>query len=292
MKTSNVIPAETSAPAVDSHSAADALYAADWPYTSETVRQNCLETVGNTAPLLREVDADEMFGTGSVLEVPAAVPQNAASVTDSVLFQLMAVLLFVLLCVSYGRDVLRNTNRTRRRNDKTLAANLGGGDRPKSVNSSVVTGLLLMVCIGVKYSGWWLPEALRGDGMTTVLYAAGLTFAAAVVCACYQALLLYGACAVTRRHDFAEELFAIKKSFFSLTALTVSPLFLMSALSHSEWWTTVLAVECCILTLVFIKETITFFISKKVPILLWFLYLCTAEAFPFTLAVALIARYR
>lgn len=233
--------------------------------------------------------AVRMFGP---LSSPACTPvvPVCADVTQSVLFQLLAATLLVLLCISIGRDVLRSAFRMRR--GDTLSAHPEAGRQSGVVSFSAVTGIVLIMCAAVKYGSLWMPAAWTGEGSLTALRAACAACAAAALCGCFQAGVIAVAGVVTREHEFTEGLMAIKKTFFSIAALTVSPLFILAAMSSSGIWTAVLAAECCILALIFIKETITFFVEKKVPILLWFLYLCIVEVFPLTLAVASVARFR
>ena len=244
------------------------------------------------SPLPHEAAASGMFGPSSVLESADAVVYSSSAADESVLFQLLVTALFVMLCVSIRRDVLQAAGRSRRGGRSVDTHHSGAGHRSGAVSCSTIAGLLLVVCAAVKYCGLWLPAGLSGEGSLTALRCAGIALAAAALCAGYQALIIVTAGVVARSHDFAEGLFAIKRNFFSLTALTISPLFVVAALSSSAVWTAILAAECFVLALIFIKETITFFIDKKVPILLWILYLCTVEAFPLTLAVASVARLR
>ena len=55
-------------------------------------------------------------------------------------------------------------------------------------------------------------------------------------------------------------------------------------------WFCIIAVELAAAAVLYLKETLNLFLSKKVSILHWFLYLCTVEVFPVSLLWLLAVR--
>jgi len=55
-------------------------------------------------------------------------------------------------------------------------------------------------------------------------------------------------------------------------------------------WFCIIAVELAAAAALYLKETLNLFLSKKVSILHWFLYLCTVEVFPVSLLWLLAVR--
>ena len=78
----------------------------------------------------------------------------------------------------------------------------------------------------------------------------------------------------------------IRLIYFVLATVMVAPIMLVAQMSmgdgHNVWQN--LGFVATIMALVmFARESIGFFISKKVSILHWILYLCTVEILPLTL---------
>jgi hypothetical protein len=98
---------------------------------------------------------------------------------------------------------------------------------------------------------------------------------------------------VTRGEEAVGAIMYMKRMSFALASIAMSPIFLFGVLSSeklTESWNIVLFVECLILVFMYIKETLVFFVDKKIPIFHWILYLCTVEAFPLSLIWALTVR--
>lgn len=244
------------------------------------------------------VSVQEMFGSQS--QLVEAVEQTVESQTligdtffqFSALFMLFVVIFFIArhhhrIGVMFGR-MLKGR----------LAEDYSSGRREESitrsfVQSAVFIGIMLITLFVVKYSPMWLPESMTpSEGwISIVAMLFTLLFIAAV--GIFEHLLLFMVGKVTRSEEIVSEIVYIKRAGFSLAAISLSPVFLLGVLSAeklSDMWNIVLIVQCAILVLLFLKETLAFFIEKKIPIFHWFLYLCTAEVFPLTLIWALIVR--
>ena len=248
----------------------------------------------------RYVDAAQMFGSESwaAATPPADVSVAAASADGGdVFFQLLCILLLfsIALLLRYRYEL------------GVLLSGLGRGfseefDSGRKVtalsdgffNTSIVTGMLTVAVVAVKYAALWRPDLPEIRPVWTDPATALFAVAAIAAVAAYERLLLMVIGAVTGSRDFIEALLYVKRVCFSTVALALSPVVLLSALSpgDSRGWLWFFVGECLILSFLFLKETFVLFIRKKVPIFQWFLYLCTVEAFPLTLICASIARLR
>ncbi|MEG2366336.1 MAG: DUF4271 domain-containing protein, partial [Alistipes sp.] len=121
-----------------------------------------------------------------------------------------------------------------------------------------------------------------------LLAAASILF---VIFAQVCLLLLIGA--VTLTQGFIHELVYIKRTMLALTAILTIPVvifYVPSPLSAGRVWAYILLAEMLTITFFFLWRTFALFLSKKISILHWFLYLCTVELLPISLLWLLIAR--
>ena len=91
---------------------------------------------------------------------------------------------------------------------------------------------------------------------------------------------------VTRSLGEVAALMRIRLIHFVLATILVAPIMLVAHLSLDDSyvvWQNIGFAMALIVFVMFARDSISFFISKKVSILHWFLYLCTVEILPFTL---------
>lgn len=92
--------------------------------------------------------------------------------------------------------------------------------------------------------------------------------------------------AVTRSTAEVASLMHIRLVYFVLATVMVAPVMLMALMGSAaayDLWFKVATVGAGVVVILFIRESIKFFIHKKVSILHWFLYLCTVEILPLSL---------
>ena len=100
---------------------------------------------------------------------------------------------------------------------------------------------------------------------------------------------------VTSSFDGVASLMRIRLVYFVLATLVVAPVLLISMMGSSveyDVWFKVACVEAGVVAVLFIRESIKFFIHKKVSILHWILYLCTVEILPLSLLWQVVVRLR
>lgn len=101
-----------------------------------------------------------------------------------------------------------------------------------------------------------------------------------------QYLLLATMGFVTRSMGEVAQLMRIRLIYFVLAVVMVAPILLvaqMGAGGSYAVWQNVGFVAAIMAFVLFVRESVGFFISKKVSILHWILYLCTVEILPLTL---------
>lgn len=109
----------------------------------------------------------------------------------------------------------------------------------------------------------------------------------------YQLVVTTAIGALTFSQYLLEQLWLVKRMFFALTTILCTPLlllYLLAPASQGTIWLWMIIIELILLSILYLRETRTLFISKKISILHWFLYLCTVEIFPLSLLGLLAGR--
>lgn len=93
--------------------------------------------------------------------------------------------------------------------------------------------------------------------------------------------------------SIVEHILTIKGIIFSIFAIVVIPpilLYLLTDYNIAEYITYFIVIEIIAIALLYLIESFFLFVSKKVSILHWFLYLCGVELLPIATIWALISR--
>ena len=248
----------------------------------------------------RAADAAEVFGGGSSLaagvvadSLVGTAVQPAAADTDDDVWAAAAVNLLVIGVVSvymfciyrYFDDVVALFRSVFRRS--VMASGRVVERRRSEIFYSFLGKLFLL---GAAFVGVLAAEtALRHrDVMAEAeicyvpLVAVGLFLA--VVAAQY--VLLAGIGLVTRSFSEVTALVRIRLVYFALATVMVAPVMLVAQISAdavARIWFAAGCVSACVAAVFFLRESLMFFISKKISILHWFLYLRTIEIMPLSL---------
>ncbi len=270
--------------------AADSLGAATFagPAPADSM---ALDTLPAAAP---PVSAERLFGEASQLVVPRmqsfATEQTAAGAP---LFQGFVV----LLAAAYLLFVTRNPNHVVQLLSRTFHRNAG---RPRLFDShggslyagfqrkAILLGLLAAGTVAVRHAGPWLG----GMPFPPVVVALGSALLLAAVFGA-EAALLETIGAVTLARDTLREIIGIKQGVLAWGAIVLTPTLVLAALCPADkvWLLTYIAGGELIATAwLFLQKSGRFFLSKKISILHWFLYLCIIEIFPISLLWLLPAR--
>lgn len=249
----------------------------------------------------RTVGAEEFFGQQSQLVAPRPVVPQLQRLTDELPFQglvLLLTLLFGLLLYRNPGDMRALVGRVafERRDSERTSDESGNAGFTRFLNIALALGFLLAGITAVRLCDRpdIAQELLRmGDGSTLSLLLAlgvGLLFLLVYL---YGILLLRAVGGVTLTSGFTTQLIRIKRGYAALGAIILAPvilLFALSPLGSDTLWAGVLTAGWLITFLLYLRETFALFISKKVSILHWILYLCAVEIFPVTLLWLLVVR--
>lgn len=272
------------------------LRAADSPAPADTLANTLADSLAATADTLAEAAAvdptltpDRMFGAASQLvagEAPA-IPFSEA-LTDHPLFQGFVLLLavaYMLMVCAHLHDIAAMFSRkhnlyVRENGERSL-------NNGSAIQTAAVIGLLTAAALAVRFCE---PSPFREYGTVRLLLSILGGIFGIVLFQC-GVLAFVGRLTLTR--DLTRAIIHFKILFFSLVTIITMPLALLSVCcppGQGNFWFCGIVLLVGIIVLLFLKETLKLFLSKKISILHWFLYLCTVECFPISLAWLLATR--
>lgn len=243
------------------------------------------------------LSAVDLFGSATRLvqgNVPATV---ARSVADNGVFQAMAlvlILLYMLFLVRHA-DIIRSMvastmGGTASRRISRKPVNLS--DRRNLSLALSATGIIIvaMTVIRLTDNCSGSTASVLGDGIWCpfgIIVAVLALFALAE----YALLRLIGF--ISNRRDICESVVRMKLLHFSTAVLVILPvatLYIFSPERLSFVWLGVLALQSAVSVILFLKWSLSLFISQRVSILYWILYLCGVELLPASLLLAPVLR--
>ena len=218
----------------------------------------------------------------------------------SVGFNLFVVAIFVgyLFCLyRYFEDMMALLYSVFRRNiilsDKVV-------ERRRSEIFSGFLGKLFL--LGVAFVGVlslaWVNAgrgAELGIGQDMALYAVPLSIGIFLAIIIAQSIVLSVVGVVTQSLSMVSALIRVRLIYFVLCVVIVAPILLIALLGQGaayQVWMNMGLVAVAATLLLYAKESVELFISKKVSILHWILYLCAVEILPFTLVWQIATRLR
>lgn len=278
--------------------------AIDWstalPYTVYGTAES-LDADLNLGPIVyRQAEAKELFGALSTT-APVTIPpkEGAPSLTANTPFQGLVLLLAAVfaLLVSHNLAEVRLLL-ARISHDSSVGPHLsegpGSNGFTRFLNIMTTLGILFVGILAVKYADQFITpsqfERLPSSAIFGLSLLVALIFWAII---CYQWLALRLSGAVTHTQPLISQLFFLKRTFFSFAIVIASPILLLYALcprGTGEAWFFVVVIQLAITAILYLWESLNLFISKKISILHWFLYLCAVEIFPLSLLWLLAVR--
>lgn len=133
-------------------------------------------------------------------------------------------------------------------------------------------------------------EAVGPYARVALPFAAMAAFVA-VVAVQYAMLAVAGG--ITRSWSMMAVLLRIRLIYFVLATVIVLPPVLMWQMNggtDGEVWLRVACLAAAVAVVMYVRESVTLFNSKKISILHWILYLCIVEIMPFTLLWQIVVR--
>jgi hypothetical protein len=248
--------------------------------------------------LNNNITAAEAFGSSSVL-----VEQSfSGSAVDLALFgtpfqvtALIVGLVYTFFIVRYWDFLcyfIINTVGFRMPNrDKT---HINPAEQRNIEVVTIILGVILLALSAVRICGLWFPQLLDGiDAQDVIWIVGGIVAVALSVVIAFQYGMTLLVAAVCQRPDIGSGIVETKLLYMAVGFVTVIPFGLLFLLMPQSVATVGMygAIVCIsIATIIFIKESFLFFVSQKISILHWFLYLCALEIFPLSLIFAPILR--
>ncbi len=281
--------------------AADSL-CSDCPDSLLTAGFETLDTLPAPAPLFRPASPKEIFGPSviAVVPVPSFYREPLRPLTGNSAFQTLVLLLAAAYAILFYRHIsdiglLFSRISHDRASGERLAEEPGSTSLSRFLKVSNIIGLLFVGVAAVKYAEELVAPGVLPDLPFEAVAGIPLLFVAIVVLiALFQSFVLRAVGAVTLSRRFINRMLLLKRSYFALSAIVATPLLLLFALCplHTgRGWLIAVLVELAVTSLLYFRESLHLFLSKKIPFLHWFLYLCTVEIFPVSFLILTVVRY-
>lgn len=253
-----------------------------------------------TPPLrYRSVPGSTIYGPESTAGTLQSSPAAERPLTDSALFQGFVLLLgvaYVLLVYQNLPDLRTLLNHVLRnpRSDKRTFQEPSGSRYARFLYTATVIGLLFAGVMAVKYC----PPAAAAPLFGRLSFAAALGLSLSVSAACIVMLGLQWALLrivgfLTLTQPLLAQLRQLRMRYFAASVMLVTPALLLFALCppHTgRLWFGLMIIGLAVTFFLYLRETSTLFLAKKVSFVHWFLYLCGVELFPVSLLWQLATR--
>ncbi|MBR5135830.1 MAG: DUF4271 domain-containing protein [Rikenellaceae bacterium] len=201
---------------------------------------------------------------------------------------LLLLLAYVLLLYRFRSDIVElMTNRKAIAEEIEYAGQ--GSVYGRFFSTTVGVGMLMAAIMIVKGSDL-APQLMCHVVAPQWIYALAVpsVLLAALAVTAIQSAMLWLIGRVAMCEDVTSTLLRLRKISFSILTICCTPAILLYALSEiyrAKVFLYLIGIEAIICFLVFLYETFDLFISKKISVLHWILYLCTVELFPVSLIV-------
>ena len=241
------------------------------------------------------LSAADVFGAASELALRSGTAHAAATGAGDAVLQIAALavtLLYIYTVVRYS-DVVRAVMFS------AVGVAPSKRGRQRHFNFAVQRNVEIIIAVSGAVAAAVVAVRLLGARIADAGLAANLPVMACAVAAGLAALAAFEYSAVravgfvSGRSDVCVQILQLKLRHFSAAAAVVLPfgmVFLFAAPSVAAACFYVMAGLCSVSAILFAKESFSLFISQRVSILYWILYLCTLELFPVSLLLAPILR--
>lgn len=246
-----------------------------------------------------EVSASAVYGPQSTLVQPPHGTPDERPLTDNALFQgffLLLAVVYILLIYHNLPDIRTLLNRIfhNPHSDNRHFQEPGSSRYARFMRTIAAIGILFIGVLAVKY-GQPLADDLpagRSPFATAVLLSFAVSALFLLVIG-YQWSLLRLVGALTLTQPLITQLRQLRKLYFSGAVVIVTPALLLFTLCPqpaSLVWFGLIVIELAITLFLYLRETLNLFLSKKISIIHWILYLCSVELFPVSLLWQLAVR--
>lgn len=235
------------------------------------------------------LSATDLFGAATrLVQCSAPAQAEAAVAASNVVFQIVAlalIMVYMLFLVRRGNVVRLMIATAIGGIDSNLAGRepINPADRRSIAFALSAIGIITVAMTAVR-----LTDS-AAIGSECIHVSLGATITALTLLALAEHLLLFCAGTISGRSDICERLAQIKLLHFSTAALMILPaamLYIFSPASMAALWLAIIILQAFASAILFIKESLSLFISQRISILLWILYLCGVELLPASLLLA------
>ena len=248
--------------------------------------------------LQHNITAEQAFGASSTLVEQTIEGSAVSSVLFGAPFQVAAVaigLIYTIFVLRYW-DFLCYflINAVGIKQPRRDQAHINPAEERNIEVVMILLGVLICSLVVVKVCGAWFPHLLSGIEPAALFWAISVVVVVALTA---MLLLQYGftklIALVCDRVDIGAGIVNTKLLYLAVGFVTVMPfglLFLLCPQPFSivGFWGAVFCMTIAVI--IFVKESFLFFVSQKISILHWILYLCALEIFPVSLILAPILR--
>ena len=270
-------------------------------YLNALAEQLRTRAAESAARALHAAAPEEIFGTLSQraadadADVAGAVADAGAGLCGTTLFHAVTVLLLVCyMTVMYRNPEILQSLREHIFSPSAADERHSGDNRSDPLRGFswgvFLLGVLFFCTAVVRLADTVATVDVTAAVRMTAIPTAAALFAAL---AAYQYSVLTLTGAVTVSLPFTNALNRIKSLYFHLAAVVLTPVLLLWALMPAAEGRNagiIMAAMSLCIVLAFLRETFLLFLSKKLSIYHWFLYLCTVEAFPVSLVCLVAAK--
>ena len=241
--------------------------------------------------LLHNITPEQAFGEASRLALTGS--ESTLTTDYGSLFQIAVVVIgftytfFIVRYWDFLRTFILNSIGVHVGNKK---GHINPGEQTNIEVVMIILGVLTLSLCALRGFGEWRANQVAGTAPDISLWlvlAVGLATTALTLGFQFGAILL--SASICERSDIGHALAGIKSLYLAVGFVVTIPfgiLFLLSAPIPSAigFWGIIF---CAAISLIlFVKETFFFFVSQKISILHWILYLCALEIFPASLILA------
>ena len=239
----------------------------------------------------RAVAPDEIFGEGSSLVEAEPLAMLQSSFVDSFVYQLFIFVAFALylnmLLHSWGFIGAIWGNLFSMHSERRMASE--GGELPLSYFkvAAIIVGIVMVALVGVRIADIGIApnSPIYDSPLDTFIPVVALMFVLVLTAWLYALHIISGWVTLS---PAVEELQSISQINFVRYVVLMFPLvgaWLVAPVDALRGWSIALISGTAVMLLIYIKDTFVFFIAKKIPILYWILYLCTAFLLPISFVV-------
>ena len=247
----------------------------------------------------RDTTGEAVFGRESILVPPEKLQRpETVSFTDNALFQgfvlLLAAMYAMLLYLNIGdiRTLFSHISREASSRQR-LTEDPGSSGFSRFLHVVTAIGILFLGIFAVKYGDTLLPQLLARLPHEALPVLCLLAVLACMAIFTFQTLLLKSIGSLLVAEGFITRLRFLRRTYFALAVIVTAPVLLLFALcprNTGDVWFLIITIELAVTAVLYLRESLHLFISKKISILNWILYLCTVEIFPVSLVWLLLAR--